>query len=420
MNGEDGNPGNETSPNTKDMYELVLSNDTIIFLGPVLISLCLCYMCINYCFKRFWKGNPSIGDHAGIRLEIDRELWAKASARASTGYCGDAGCPELSLTRFLDVSFLPSEAKWSPPTPVSKGSNESRKVQHGSLSRLLRPSLEDDVSTSHISLSMNRGDSSTMRAFKGTQHIRAPSNVRFMESEDDEVPRKQSDCRSGLLGPTETSTASIRDGELVLGTGTFFSRTISLKHFPPERPILMKHISHSETYNVVQRPANISHVQHYSWGSPDEDFKVFPNFYLRSETSIDRSTQIEFSRTSKSSSINFLKTPREKAQSDSKDHNNTYSPDQRHNDNDENITFKDSVIHLTTGTTVSKSKTVDACTSVSLLKCNTRLSFGEEGIEKSIEDQPVGDVADVSEDSSLNIQEDVKDPFNNSQNPILN
>jgi len=428
MNGEDGNfvNVNETSstyesPNDKDTYELVLTRDTIIFLGPALISLCLCYICINYCFKRLKKVNPSIGDHSGKRWEIEKELWATASARASTGYRGDAGYPELSLTRFLDVSFLPSEAKWSPPTPVSKGSNESRKVKHGSLSKLLRPSLDDDGSTSHISLtslkSMNRGDSSTIRAFKGTHHIRAPSNVRYMEWEDDELPRKQSDCRSGHLGATETSTASMRDGELVVGKGTFFSRTISLKHFT-ERPILMQQISHSGSYNIVQLPANTYHVQHDSWASPDEDFKVYPNFYLKSETSIDRSTQIETSRTS--NSITFLKTPRDKAQSDSKDHNNTCSPDQRHNDNEENINFKDSMIHLTTGTTMSKSKTVDACTSVSLLKCNTRLSFGEEGIEKSIEDQPVGDEADVSEDSSLTIQEDVEDPDHNSQKPKLN
>lgn len=413
MNGEDGNLGNITSP------DLVLTNDTIIFLGPTLVSICLCYMCINWCLKRLKKVNPSVGDHPGIRWEIEKELWAKSSVRASTGYRDHAGYPELSLTRFLDVSFLPSEAKWSPPTPVSKGSTESRKGKHGSSSKLIRPSLEDDVSTSHISLtsvlSMNRGDSSTMRAFKGTHHVRAPSNVRFMEWEDDELPRKQSDCKSGHLGAPETSNASIRDGELVVGKGKYYSRTISLKHFnPSEGPILMKQISQSGSYNVVQFPANISHMQHDSWVSPDEDFKVFQNVYLKSETSIDRSTQIETSRTS--NSITFLKTPRDKAQSDSKDPSNAYSPDQRYNDNDENINRKDSVIHLMPGSTMNKSRNVDAGTSVSLLKCNSRLVVGEEGNEKSMENQPVDDEADVSEDSSLTIQEHEGDPHT----PILN
>jgi len=464
MNGKEDNLGNITSPNGRDTYESVLTSNIVIFLGPTLISLCMFYMCINYCFQRRKKVHPSICDYARTRWEIDKQIWifplqthSKESVRAYAGQGGYAGGPELSLTRFLDVCFPPSEAKLSPHTPCSKRSNESSKVglldvcfppseaklsPHtpcskrsnesrkvgllGSWSKHSKSSCDDDVSTSHISLtsikSFHRGESSTLRVFKGIQHVRAPSTVRAFF---DELPEQQADCKSSNQCAPEASSPSHLDGELVVGTGLssveIFSQTISLKQFPSEGKIpVVQRVSHSSSHNVVQLPNNnVTPLQNDSLVSPDEDFKFLQTLNLKSETSIDISTQVEPSRTS--NSITFLKTPTDKAQCDSEDHFNFFSPDQQHNDNDQNKPMRmDSVLHIGSGTAMCNSIIVNTGTSLSKFKINSRLPVGEEEpSDSTIKSQPFGDEADASEDSTyLIFPKEGEDRENSVQSPI--
>jgi len=436
MSREDGNRRNDTYYDTN---KPVVTSDIMIFLGPVLFSLCMCYMCIDYWLLRRTNVDSQISNYETAKQAPDKQFWVislppsklKLSPRAHTaGSGGNLEYQELSLAKDCDVS---------------KGSEESRRIcAPGSLPKLLIPSYDDDVSTSHISLTSIRStrvDSSTVKVLKGAQHVRAPSKVRSymlsqpiqpsgsLERECDGSPLQQADCKALNHCPTETSKTLTLEGELgvdIVPSVKFLTRTLCLKQFTPSDgslPITVQQVSKSGSYKIIQLPVNNAPMQNDGWVSPDE-FKILETIesWKKSEIAIDISAQVEPSITH---SITFLKTSMDKAQNDSKDHG--FVPD--HQNNAEKDQYKLKHKHnkptqeslLIMGSAVFNSKILNSGTPVSHLKFNgSAHSVEEEHREKeALSEEDDGMTSEASSYLVPLVARGV-DPDNNAKNPILN
>jgi len=447
MDSEDVDLANVTDSDTN---EPVVTSDIMIYLGPILVFLCMLYKCIDNWLMR---KDPPIGNYARTKQAIAEELLViplpppKVFPRASTTGLGvNLEYPELSLAKVCNVSFSPSEKL----SLRSKGSDESpRAAGPGSSFNLLLPSFDDDISMTPMSLTSNKSvkrDSSTVKVFKGAQHVRAPSKVRShllsqpihpsgLEWEYDDLPTLQTDYKSSNHCPTETShTLTLEDGVGVsIGTPAIeiFTHTLSLKQFSRSEgsiPMTVQQVSHSGSYNILPSPVYVSPMFYDSWGSPDEDLKLEPveTWNLKSDASVDISAQVEPSRTSHS--ITFLKTSMDKALNDSKenvfitDHQNSPEKDQHNLEHIFHNQTQESVIFV--GSAVFNSKIVNSCPSVKFKFSGSPPTGEEEHPEIKIEWEDLNEQHDemFSEDSTYLVQlrNALVNPNNNSKNAILN
>jgi len=423
----------------------VVTSDTMIFLGPLLFCLCMIYKCIDYKLMRRPIVEPQKNNYARTRQAIDKDIWAFSSPPSKiyprpnpTGSSDNLECQELSLVKVCDDSFSPSDRKL---LFRIKGSEESRVATGpGSSSNVLKCN-DDDISSSHISLtsvSPTKIDSSTIKVLNGAQHVKAPSKVRsYMLSQ-----------QMHSSGQTDTSNNTMTfEGELgvdmKIPSVKIFTRTLALKQFTPSEgshPITVHRVSHSGSYKTIQLPVNNTSMQYDGWVSPsmpyggwvspDEDFKILEETWnVKSETSVDILTQVEPSRTSHS--ITFLKSSMDKAHNDSKDQ--VFTPDSQNDSKDhvfspgcENNPEKgqdklkhedhkgtqESVIFI--GSVVSNSKLLNSGASVSKFESNASLHAGEEEQRK--------EALSEDDDSTLLVPllKFGADPDNNPKNAILN
>jgi len=395
----------------------VVTSDTMIFLGPLLFCLCMIYKCIDYKLMRRPIVEPQKNNYARTRQAIDKDIWAFSSPPSKiyprpnpTGSSDNLECQELSLVKVCDDSFSPSDRKL---LFRIKGSEESRVATGpGSSSNVLKCN-DDDISSSHISLtsvSPTKIDSSTIKVLNGAQHVKAPSKVRsYMLSQ-----------QMHSSGQTDTSNNTMTfEGEVGVGikipSVQIYTRTLALKQFTPSEgslPITVHQVSHSGSYKTIQLPVNNTPMQYDGWVSPE----------------------VEPSRTSHS--ITFLKTSMDKAHNDSKDQvftpdsqndskDHVFSPDCENNPekgqdklkHEDHKATQESVIFI--GSLVSNSKLLNSGASVSKFEINASPHAGEEEQRK----EALSEDDDMYSEYSTLLVPLLKfgaDPDNNPKNAILN
>jgi len=264
----------------------------------------------------------------------------------------------LSLSKTSEISISSKKLKVSPRHRTSSDSRRNYSPRKSSSRprspiKLGVPVVEDDVSTSRISISSikykTRVESSTLAAYTGAENIMAPSDLRtYLLSqvshssgcvENDDIIQHYHDGTTNKFGAPESSRTHTMDREFVIDIPVeIFTRNTSWAPDPSEGSIPMQAQESSITgsYNKVKIPVKPPSPEYYEdFFSSEEDVKTAnENDSISSKLVINwMKSEVEPSRTSHSMhSITFPNANIEKNQKDTKDHPLIFAQDQTDGD----------------------------------------------------------------------------------------
>jgi len=326
--------------------------------------MCIIYKCIESKLLRRKSVNKSISERNNEMQEtVDNQRWVlaptstpsfKSSARNSPGGPVLSGGLKNSLSKTSEVSTSSKKLKVS---PCRRTSEESRRnySPHKSSSRprspvtLTIPGIEDDMSTSRISISSLKYraivESSTIAAYTGAENVMAPSDLRtYLLSqvshssgrvENGDIIQQYLEGTTNNLGSPDSSHTQTLDREFVIDIPIeIFTRNKSWTPNPSDGSIPMwaQESSITGSYNKVKIPVKISSPEYYDdFFSSEEDVKTAQeNDSISSKLGINWNIRSEVERSSHS--MTFPKTNIGKSQKDTKDHPQIFVQDRTDGD----------------------------------------------------------------------------------------
>jgi len=315
--------------------------------------MCIIYPCIESKLLKRKSENKSISERNNEMQEtVDNQRWGLAptstpSFKSSAGNSPggpmvSGGLKNLSLSKTFEVSISSKKLKLSPRRRTSEESRRNYS-SHKSSSRprspvtLTLPHIEDDVSTSRISISSHkyraRVESSTIAAYNGAENVMAPSDLRtYLLSqvthssgrvENDDIFQQYLETKN--LGTPESSHTQTMDREFVKDMPIeIFTRNKSWATNPSEGsiPVQAQESSITGSYNKVKIPVKIFTPEFYDdFLSSEEDVRTAQeNDSISSNLVINWNMRSEVEPSRTSNSITFPKTNIEWNQKDTKDH----------------------------------------------------------------------------------------------------
>jgi len=329
--------------------------------------MCIIYSCIESKLLKRKSVNKSISERKNEMQEtVDNQRWVLAptstpSFKSSAGNSPggpivSGGLKNLSLSKTFEVSTSSKKLKVSPRRGTSEESRRNYS-SHKSSSRprspvtLTIPRIEDDVSTSWISISSHkyraRVESSTIAAYTGAENVMAPSDLRtYLLSqvthssgrvENDDNFQQYLEGTTNNLGSPESSHTQTMDREFVKDIPIeIFTRNKSWTPNPSEGsiPVQAQESSITGSYKKVKIPVKISSPAYYDdFFSSEEDVRTAQeNDSISSNLVINWNMRSEVEPSRTSNSITFPKTNIEKNQKDTKDHPQIFVQDRADGD----------------------------------------------------------------------------------------